>query len=124
MTESGRAVVATSSMLIFDVLETTLYDAPDAPDVQPDDHHLVADLAAISGYLEAGRVQECWNDASFYRDELRALFRRGYVDLRQMARAERIYLSLTARIKALVAASDEVNEMEEHLEKVADVYHH
>lgn len=123
VTESGRAVAATSSMLIFDVLETTLYDAPDAPDVQPDDHHLVADLAAISGYLEAGRVQECWNDASFYRDELRALFRRGYVDLRQMARAERIYLSLTARIKALVAASDEVNEMEEHLEKVADVYH-
>ncbi|MBT2130426.1 biosynthetic arginine decarboxylase [Aliiroseovarius lamellibrachiae] len=123
VTESGRAVAATSSMLIFDVLETTLYDAPDAPDVQPDDHHLVADLAAISGYLEAGRVQECWNDASFYRDELRALFRRGYVDLRQMARAERIYLSLTARIKALVAASDEVNEMGEHLEKVADVYH-
>jgi arginine decarboxylase len=40
-----------------------------------------------------------------------------------MARAERIYLSLIARIKALVAASDEVNELGEQLEKVADVYH-
>ncbi|WP_417699219.1 biosynthetic arginine decarboxylase [Pseudophaeobacter sp.] len=123
VTESGRAVVATSSMLIFDVLETTLFDAPDAPEVQPDDHHLVSDLAAISGYLVSGRVQECWNDASFYRDELRGLFRRGMVDLRQMARAERIYLYLIARIKMLVAASDEVNELGEKLEKVADVYH-
>ncbi|MCD9147658.1 biosynthetic arginine decarboxylase [Pseudophaeobacter sp. MA21411-1] len=123
VTESGRAVVATSSMLIFDVLETTLFDAPDAPEVQPDDHHLVADLAAISGYLVSGRVQECWNDASFYRDELRGLFRRGMVDLRQMARAERIYLYLIARIKMLVAASDEVNELSEKLQKVADVYH-
>ncbi len=123
VTESGRAVVATSSMLIFDVLETTLYDAPDAPEVQPDDHHLVADLAAVSGYLVPGRVQECWNDASFYRDELRALFRRGVVDLRQMARAERIYLSLTARIKSIVATLDDVSELEEQLENVADVYH-
>jgi len=123
VTESGRAVVATSSMLIFDVLEATLYDAPDAPDVQPDDHHLVSDLAAISGYLVSGRVQECWNDATFYREELRGLFRRGMVDLRQMARAERIYLSLVARIKALVDASEEVNELGEKLEKVADVYH-
>ncbi len=31
VTESGRAVSATSSMLIFDVLESTLYDAPRRP---------------------------------------------------------------------------------------------
>ena len=123
VTESGRAVVATSSMLIFDVLEATLYDAPDAPDVHPDDHHLVGDLAAVSGYLLPGRAQECWNDATFYREELRGLFRRGLVDLRQMARAERIYLSLIARIKALAATSDGANELGENLEKVADVYH-
>ncbi|KAE9626407.1 biosynthetic arginine decarboxylase [Parasedimentitalea maritima] len=123
VTESGRAVVATSSMLVFDVLETTLYDAPDAPEVAMDDHHLVADLAAVKGYLVRDRIQECWNDATFYRDELRALFRRGVVDLRQMARAERIYLSLTAQIKAMAAASDPVGELEEQLEKVADVYH-
>lgn len=123
VTESGRAVVATSSMLIFDVLETTLYDAPDAPEVDPDDHHLVADLAAIRSYLVPERVQECWNDATFYRDELRALFRRGYVNLRQMARAERIYLSLTAQIKAVVDDADLTGELGEELNKVADVYH-
>jgi arginine decarboxylase len=35
VTESGRAVVATSSVLIFNVLESTLYDAPDAPERHP-----------------------------------------------------------------------------------------
>jgi arginine decarboxylase len=123
VTESGRAVVATSSMLVFNVLECTLYDAPTAPDADPDDHHLVSDLAAVRGYLKPDRLQECWNDANFYRNELRALFRRGYVDLRQMARAERIYLNLMARVKALVAAQDGETDVDDQLEKLADIYH-
>ena len=123
VTESGRAVSATSSMLLFDVLETTLYDAPDAPALEPDDHHLLADLAAISGYLVPERVQECWNDARFYRDELRALFRRGYVDLRQMARAERIYLNLMARIKEIAHIAEQNSDLDRELQKIADVYH-
>jgi len=123
VTESGRAVVATSSMLVFNVLESTLYDAPNGPEVEADDHHLVSDLAAVHGYLSKDRLQECWNDATFYRNELRALFRRGYVDLRQMARAERIYLSLMARLKALAASDDLETDVDEQLEKVADIYH-
>ena len=123
VTESGRAISATSSMLIFDVLEATLYDGPEAPGVEPDDHHYVSDLSEISAYLVPERVQECWNDATYYRDELRALFRRGAVDLRQMARAERIYLSLIARIKALALNMEDTGDLEIQLEQVADVYH-
>ncbi len=123
VTESGRAVVATSSMLVFNVLESTLYDAPSAPEVQPDDHHMVSDLAAVHGYLSSDRLQECWNDATFYRNELRALFRRGYVDLRQMARAERIYLSLMARLKALATTDGLETDVDDQLEKAADIYH-
>ncbi len=123
VTESGRAVVATSSMLVFNVLESTLYDAPSAPEVQPDDHHMVSDLAAVHGYLSSDRLQECWNDATFYRNELRALFRRGYVDLRQMARAERIYLSLMARLKALATTDGLETDVDDQLKKAADIYH-
>ena len=123
VTESGRAVSATSSMLIFDVLETTLYDAPDAPDAGPDDHHLLADLRAVSGYLVPDRVQECWNDARFYRDELRALFRRGHVGIREMARAERTYLNLMARIKEIAHEAEQNSDLDRELQKIADVYH-
>lgn len=123
VTESGRALVATSSMLIFEAMESTIYDAPDTPEPEEDDHHLVSDLAAVAGYLGPQRVQECWNDAIYYRDELRALFRRGVVDLRQMARGERIYLSLMSRIKGIVAAQGEESDLGEDMQKIADVYH-
>ncbi|MFY0596770.1 MAG: biosynthetic arginine decarboxylase [Cognatishimia sp.] len=122
VTESGRAVVATSSMLIFNVLEATHYDAPTAPPAQEGDHHLVSDLLAITEYISGERLQECWNDANFYRNELRALFHRGYIDLRQMARAERIYLHLMARIKEH-AGFDDIQIDEEQLTKLADIYH-
>ncbi len=127
VTESGRAAVATSSMLIFNVLEATLYDAPTAPDAAQDDHHLVSDLIAVNNYLSPQRLQECLNDASYYRNELRALFRRGTIDLRQMARAERIHLHLMARIKALAtqlaAQEDRRPELDAELHKLADIYH-
>ncbi|MEO0359694.1 MAG: biosynthetic arginine decarboxylase, partial [Pseudomonadota bacterium] len=123
VTESGRAVAATSSMLVFNVLEATLYDAPAAPAAEAGDNHMVADLIAVGDYVVAERLQECWNDATFYRNELRALFRRGYIDLRQMARAERIYLHLMARIKACAAACDGPTDIDEQLAGMADIYH-
>jgi arginine decarboxylase len=123
VTESGRAITATSSMLVFDVLEATLFDAAEAPAPEPDDHHLVADLAAVAGYLEPSRLQECWNDASFYRNELRALFRRGHVGLRQMARAERLYLALMTRLRALAAEDGVGSEIRSELGAGADIYH-
>ncbi|MGH1466128.1 MAG: biosynthetic arginine decarboxylase [Cognatishimia sp.] len=122
VTESGRAVVATSSMLIFNVLEATLYDAPTAPNAEADDHHLISDLLAITEYISADRLQECWNDANFYRNELRALFHRGNIDLRQMARAERIYLHLMSRIKQH-AAFDNIAVSDEQMTHLADIYH-
>ena len=122
VTESGRAVVATSSMLIFNVLEATLYDAPDAPPAQEGDHHLITDMIAVAEYLSPDRLQECWNDAYYYRNELRALFRRGYIDLRQMARAEQIYLNLMARLRAASAELDE-SDVAEELAQAADIYH-
>ena len=122
VTESGRAVVATSSMLIFNVLEATHYDAPTAPKAEEDDHHLISDLLAITEYISGERLQECWNDANFYRNELRAMFHRGYIDLRQMARAERIYLHLMVRIKEH-AGFDQIPISDEQLTKLADIYH-
>lgn len=123
VTESGRAVVARSSLLVFNVLEATFYDVETAPDPEEGDHHLISDLAAISSYIVPGRLQECINDASYYRNELRALFRRGYVGLRQVARGERIYLKLISQIKKAAEDADTTQEISEQLEQFADIYH-
>lgn len=123
VTESGRAVVASSSMLIFTVLEATLYDAPTPSAPETGDHHLMSDLAAVANYLAADRLQECLNDATFYRDEMRALFVRNYIDLRQMARAERLHMWLMTQIRALAAEVDDGSDLHQQLEEMSDIYH-
>lgn len=122
ITESGRALVATSSILIFDVLEATLYDASSAAQVEPDDHYMMANLAEVETYLTPKRVQECWHDAIYFRNELRSLFHRGAISLRQMARGERLYLYLVSKIKCLSEDAD-APDLSDQLREVADIYH-
>ena len=123
VTESGRYVVALSSMLVFNVLDATLYDTPDKPNAAPGDHHLVTDLLAVEGYLSGARLQESLNDATFYRDELRALFRRGQLGIRDMAKAERAFLYILSRIKTVARNGDHSGEIDERLEGFVDYYH-
>lgn len=124
VTESGRAVAAHSSFLVLSVLEATSYHGDHAPAPEADDHHLISDLAAIKTYLSADRVQECFNDARYYRDELRTLFSLGNISIREMARAEKIYLHVSSLIKSMV---DEVGspseDMDEKLGQLVDIYH-
>ncbi|QIE41876.1 biosynthetic arginine decarboxylase [Meridianimarinicoccus aquatilis] len=123
VTESGRFVTALSSMLIFDVLDATYYDVPDKPAPREGDHHYMSDLVAVEGYLEPRRVQECYNDAVYYRDEIRALFRRGVVDLRQMGRAERAFLYTLARIAQVNREHPSSGDLDAQLEAYVDYYH-
>jgi len=123
ITESGRAVVALSAALIFDVLETTAFDVESAPDPEEGDHHLVHDLAGIADYLEPKRLQECINDATYYRNELRAMFRRGSCRLREVARGERIYLWLMSRIHDIAEAPGGPAEILDQLDTTADILH-
>ncbi|MCC5954816.1 MAG: biosynthetic arginine decarboxylase [Natronohydrobacter sp.] len=123
VTESGRAIVAYSSMLLSDILEASLFDraAPVSP--EEGDHHMLSDMAAIIDYLSPRRLQESLNDAEYYREELRALFRRGVIDIEQIARAEQIFLHVVHRIKDIVAQMPSPpQEVLEELSAHRDIY--
>ncbi len=125
VTESGRATVAFSSMLLFDILEATHFDTDRDPVVEEGDSHTLTDLAAVTSYLSKNRVQECLNDANYYRGELRSQFGHGRISLRQMARGERIYLHAIGRIKAFAQAEggETPEDVEAVLDELADIYH-
>ncbi len=124
VTESGRAVSAHSSFLVFSVLESTNYDSATMPTLVEGEHHLLSDLAAIKGYLSEERLQECLSDARYYRDELRTLFSLGNIGIREMARAEKIYLHISAFIKEIAGdRADHSEEMEAKLNELVDIYH-
>ncbi|MBE3639991.1 biosynthetic arginine decarboxylase [Mangrovicoccus algicola] len=123
VTESGRFVVALSSMLIFDVLDATLYGVPQRPDLTENEHHFLHDMVAIEEYVKPGRLQECFNDAVYYRDEIRALFRRGQMDITQLATAERCFLYILKRVQTVIRENGAGEALSEALEGFVDYYH-
>lgn len=124
VTESGRACVAHSSMLIFNVLEVTRYDSPEPVVAEESDHEMIRHILAVQSYLTPMRLQECFNDLTYYRDELRALFRRSQVSLRQVARGERAYLFMINRLKAVAYAMRAMpDELRASLDNMSDIYH-
>lgn len=124
LTESGRACVAQSSMLLFNILEATHYDSQTVVTAEPEDHPLLENMFAVEKYLSAERLQECWNDLIFYRDEMRALFRRNQTSLAMTAKAEKLYLFFMSKIKTLLGDLEDINEdLREALDGVSDIYH-
>jgi len=124
VTESGRACVAQSSMLVFNVLDATHYDSDEKVTAAADDHPLLLKMLDIQSYLTRDRIQECWNDMKYYRDEARDLFRRNQISLAMTARIEQAYLYMMNHIKALLKASDTTTEdVQQALFQLADIYH-
>jgi len=124
ITESGRACVAQSSLLVFNVLEATHFDSEYEVVAEENDHPLLLKMLEIQTYLNRDRVQECWNDLKYYREEIRALFRRNQVSLAMTARTERAYLYLMNKIKTVLLDPEAMTEdMHEALVQAADIYH-
>lgn len=124
ITESGRATVAHSSMLVFDVLDATEFDRAGDVHLEPDDHPMLVDLVGILDYVGETRLQESVSDADFFRAELRDIFRRGLLPIRQLARAEEAHLTVVNRVKEIAAAMSDVPvEVVEVLARHVDIYH-
>ena len=124
ITESGRACIASSSMLIFNILETTNFDSKKTQLINEDDHPLLKNMIQIPEYLSLERAQECLNDLNYYRDEIRALFRSGQIDLPNMAKTEETYLFVINKIKKVLSSSTEITEeLQDTIDNMADIYH-
>lgn len=125
ITESGRATVAYSSMLLFNILDVRDHKPKPLPDQLPEDSHdILQSLITVLQHLSASNFQECYNDALYYRDEIRELFRRGQTSMRNRALAENITLAVMEKIAALLPQIDRVpSEMANLPELLSDIYY-
>lgn len=99
ITESGRALSAYHSVLIFDVLETAhLPEWDDDIDIKPEDHELVRELYTIWDKLNQNTMLEAFHDAEQIRDETLNLFSHGLVDLQTRAQIECLYWSVMREV--------------------------
>ncbi|WP_316860552.1 biosynthetic arginine decarboxylase [uncultured Cohaesibacter sp.] len=124
VTESGRATVAYSSMLLFNIIDVTHYEEDNNVEVTDDDNRSIRDMRDVETYLTPARLQECLNDVTFYRDEVRRNFGRGEVGLRELAKAEKLYLNLLAKMRKQTETDEWVSDdVLNALEAAADIYH-
>ena len=101
--ESGRALTAHHSILIFNILETAgpaFFDeeiheiAEDAPDI-------VKDLYSIYKGLTPKNLLENWHDAIQLNDDSLSGFKMGSIDLQTRAMAERLFWSIARDVNRL-----------------------
>ena len=124
ITESGRATVAPSSILIFNILDTTIFNVKSCPKLNKTDHIYLSYMIQILKYITFDRIQECFNDLNYYRDELRILFRNGQINLSEISKVEKTYLYVLNQIKKFVEKNQlNSNPINSKLNNLADIYH-
>ena len=125
ITESGRATVAYSSILLFDILDVS--DSDPVVMAVPDDLEQpepLVNLMELIPTLDARNLQEHYNDATYYRDAVRERFRYGEVSLRTMALAENACLQVIQRIIHLLPEVTRVPQaLQDLAETMADIYY-
>ncbi len=124
ITESGRATIAYSSILLFNILDVTRFEPQAVSAEQEHEHELLKSMREILDYLKPQRVQECYNDAHFYRNEIRELFKRGQIDLRMRSISENLFLLVLHRIDNVLGKMKKIPvELEGLKESLADIYY-
>ncbi|MEO6461632.1 MAG: biosynthetic arginine decarboxylase, partial [Candidatus Eisenbacteria bacterium] len=125
VSESGRALVAHHSVLIFDVLDVNeVRGAANAPGaVAADEHAVIRGLAETWRGITRKNFQEAYHDALQLKDEAASLFNLGYLDLRQRARVEQLFWGCCEAIMRIIKDLDYVPDDLEGLERaMSDTY--
>ncbi|MDL2306496.1 biosynthetic arginine decarboxylase [Desulfovibrio sp. OttesenSCG-928-C06] len=136
ITESGRATVAYYSMLLFNILDVSQIEhksesntgeageADEIPVIPDDAPEATQNLLQVLNGLTLRNLQECYNDAIYYRDEVRQQFLHGKVSLRERTIAERLFWVI---IKRIALAKQKLPHIPKDLAEIdlvlADIYY-
>ena len=126
ISESGRAMVAYHSVLVFNVLGVSGFDLFDVPKSLPEGEDVpqpVRDLFDSCREVTKKNFQEIYHDAVQQRDEALNLFNLGYLSLELRSLTEKLFWGVCGKILKIVKESDYVGDDFESLEaQLSDTY--
>ncbi len=129
ISESGRAMVAYHSVLIFNVLGVSGFDLFDVPQALPAGEaggeipQPVRDLFDSYKDVTKKNFQEVYHDAIQQRDEALNLFNLGYLSLELRSLTEKLFWGVCGKILKMLKESDYVGDDFEQLEaQLSDTY--
>ena len=125
VTESGRALVAHHSVLVFNVLGSNEILVGEAPElVGADEHRIIQQLYETYINVSVKNFQESYHDALQLKEEAVAAFTLGVLGLRERARVEKLFWGVCERILKIVRDLAYVPDDLEALEKqLSDTYY-
>jgi arginine decarboxylase len=124
ISESGRAVVAYHSVLVFNVLGVSGFGAEEIPTAaDPAWEQPVTDLFETHSNITARNALEAFHDAQTALDMALSLFGGGYLPLAQRSMAENIFWAILTKLRRLTQTMTEVPEDLQSLdEELSDTY--
>ncbi len=123
ISESGRAIAAHHSVLIFDTLGSSVLDrfTVTATEIEQQMKVLpqpVQDLFDAWRGVSQRRLVECFHDAQTARDQALQMFKLGLLSLEHRGLAERLYWATCTKVRDHARRLDEIPEELEDLENV------
>jgi arginine decarboxylase len=125
VSESGRAIVAYHSALIFNVLGVSAFREEKVPEtISPSEaEQPLIDMLETYQNLSVRNAVESYHDAQQALDMALNLFSGGYLPIDQRCQAENLYFAILLKLKKLVGQMDDVPEDLQGLDEVmADTY--
>jgi arginine decarboxylase len=125
ITESGRALVAHHSVLVFDILgvnEVLIGTSPQS--ANGDEHDVILKLHEVWEGITRKNFQEAYHDALDLKEEATSAFNLGYLDLKARAQAEALFWSCCEKILKIVRELEYVPDELDGLERgLSDFYY-
>jgi arginine decarboxylase len=124
ISESGRAVVAYHSLLVFDVLGVSNFDKYQAPPEIPyDAPQQILDLQSVFRDVNKKNFLEAYHDSVQTMDEVLTMFNLGHVDIKLRAMTERLFWAVCGKVQRIVRELEYVPEELQGLEALlSDTY--
>ncbi len=126
ISESGRAMVAYHSLLVFNVLGVSGFEMFDVPTELPANEEIpqpVRDLFDAYKDVSKKNFREIYNDAVQLRDEALNLFNLGYLSLELRSLTEKLFWGISGKILKILKETEYVGEDFENLEsQLSDTY--
>ena len=101
ISESGRAIAAYHSVLVFNVLGVTGYGDNGAEPIPEDAEQPLIDLQETYRSLSSKNLLEAFHDAQQALDSALNLFSLGYLPLAQRSLAEKLYFAICRRVQKM-----------------------
>ena len=123
VSESGSAIAAHQSVLVFDVLGTSNVPHPDLSSPAADAPLVIQNFWQTYQAINKTNFQESYHDAIQFKQEALSLFNFGYLSLSDRAIAEQMYWGCCRKIVDIIGCNNVPDDLENLTETMAFIYY-